>query len=238
MRKRTWFEVDDPDDDFEFTDAERDFAAALSGHCAAWAPDDVTGQVGRPDDWDALLAYVGLCDWGEGKPETGKEKAAESHRPLHLIDLGVHLAGDRVRGDRLHNQLYSLPDQPHAWALDATGSTDQLARAAADWFRTVLDKPIVLYVWLHEGYAYAARYAFADSGETLCQLYAKTRAPDGQADALIAAGHVHGRGWIQTVGLPTPSLYLRIRGDLDKGHVIPGVRETTKRGPLRGPWYE
>jgi len=224
MRKRTWFEVDDPDDDFEFTDAEKDFAAALSRYCAAWTPSDVTGQVGRPDDWEALLAYVSLSD-----------RAAQ---PLHLLDLGVHLAGDRVQGDRLHSQLYTLPDQPSAWALDATGSTDQLARAAADWFRTVLDKPIVLYVWLHEGYAYAARYAFADNGETLCQTYAKTKAPDGQVDELIAAGHVHGRGWIQTVGLPTPSLYLHIRGDLDKGSVIPGVRATTKRGPLQGPWYE
>ncbi|WP_427921492.1 hypothetical protein [Streptomyces sp. cg40] len=228
MRKYTWFEVDDLDDDFEFTDAERDFAAALRRHCTAWAPGDITGEVGRPEDWESLLAYVSLSDRG----------AVEPRQHLSLINLGVHLVGDRVRGDRLHSQLYTLPDQPSAWALDATGPADQLAQAAADWFRAVLDKPIVLYVWLHEGYAYAARYAFADSGETLCQIYAKTRAPEGQFEALTAAGHVHGRGWIQTIGLPTPSLYLRIRGDLDKGSVIPGVRATTKRGPLQGPWYE
>ena len=225
MTRHTWFEVDDPDDDYEFTDDERAFASALSGHCVAWAPADVVGEVGRPDDWESLLAWVGLSE------------RAEPHR-RHLIDLGVHLVGDRVRGNRLHSQLYALPDRPHAWALDATGSTDQLAQAAADWFRTVLDKPIVLYVWLHEGYAYAARYAFADSGETLSQSYVERLAPHGQAAELTAAGHVHGKGWIQTIGLPTPSLYLHIRGDLDKGSVIPGVPAATKRGPLPGLWYE
>jgi hypothetical protein len=224
MTTHAWFEVDDPDDDFEFTDAERAFASALSGHCTTWASADVVGEVGRPDDWEALLAHVSLSDRAEP--------------PLHLIDLGVHLVGDRVRGDRLHNQLFLLPDRPHAWALDVTGPTDQLAQAAADWFRTVLNKPIVLYVWLHEGYAYAARYAFADSGETLCQSYVKSLAPQGQVAELTAAGHVHGKGWIQTIGLPTPDLYLHIRGELGKGSVLPGVPATTERGPLPGLWYE
>ncbi|WP_328933416.1 MULTISPECIES: hypothetical protein [unclassified Streptomyces] len=224
MTTHAWFEVDDPDDEFEFTDDERAFASVLSAHCMAWAPADVFGEVGRPDDWESLLAYVSLSDRAEP-------------RGRHLIDLGVHLVDGRVRGDRLHNQLYLLPDQPHSWALDTTGPTDELARVAADWFRAVLDKPIVLYVWIHEGYAYAARYAYADSGETLSQSYVKKLAPDGQAAELTEAGHVHGRGWIQTVGLPTPSLYLHIRGDLDKGSGIPGVRATTKRGSLPGLWY-
>ncbi|MFE2572178.1 hypothetical protein [Streptomyces mirabilis] len=127
----------------------------------------------------------------------------------------MHLVDDHVRGDRLHNQLYLLPDRPSLWALDATGSTERLAELAAEWFRAVLDKPIVLYVctaragsrpsacrhppsictsgatsWLHDGYAYAARYAFADSGETICQSYAESMAPHGQAAELKAAGHV------------------------------------------------
>jgi hypothetical protein len=223
MTARAWFEIDDPDDDFEFDDTERAFVSALSGRCMAWAPADVVGEVGRPDDWESLLAHVSLSDRAE-------------HR--HLIDLGVHLVGDRARGDRLHNQLYLLPDRPSAWALDATGSTERLAELAAEWFRAVLDKPIVLYVWLHEGYAYAARYAFADSGETICQSYVESIAPPGQAAELTAAGHVHGKGWIQTVGMPAPSLYLHIRGDLERGSAISGVPATTKRGPLPGLWYE
>ncbi|MEU2915613.1 hypothetical protein ACWCQ0_19795 [Streptomyces massasporeus] len=224
MTTRAWFEIDDPDDDFEFDDTERAFVSALNGRCTAWAPTDVVGEIGRPDDWGALLAHVSLSD------------RAEPRR--HLVNLGVHLAGERVRGDRLHNQLYLLPDRPSVWALDATGSTERLAKLAAEWFRAVLDKPIVLYVWLHEGYAYAARYAFADSGETICQSYVESMAPHGQAAELTAAGHVRGKGWIQTVGLPAPSLYLHIRGDLERGSTVPGVAPTTKRGPLPGLWYE
>ncbi|MEU1450141.1 hypothetical protein ACFWBS_56005 [Streptomyces mirabilis] len=224
MTTRAWFEIDDPDDDFEFEDTERAFVSALSERCMAWAPADVVGEVGRPDGWEALLAHVSLSDRTEPR--------------RHLIDLGVHLVDDHVRGDRLHNQLYLLPDRPSLWALDATGSTERLAELAAEWFRAVLDKPIVLYVWLHDGYAYAARYAFADSGETICQSYAESMAPHGQAAELKAAGHVHGKGWIQTIGLPTPSLYLHIRGDLERGHTVPGVPATTKRGPLPGLWYE
>ncbi|MER5430578.1 hypothetical protein [Streptomyces sp. NPDC002588] len=224
MTTRTWFEIDDPDDDFEFNDTERAFVSALRERCGAWAPADVVGEIGRPDDWEALLAHVGLSDGEEPR--------------RHLIELGVHLVGDRVRGDRLHNQLYLLPDRPSFWALDATGSTERLAELAAEWFRAVLDKPIVLYVWLHEGYAYAARYAFADSGETICQSYVERMAPQGQAAELSAAGHVHGKGWIQTVGLPMPSLYLHIRGDLERGSTIPGVPPTSRRGPLPGLWYE
>ncbi|MGW4881273.1 hypothetical protein ACWEPI_32495 [Streptomyces sp. NPDC004262] len=224
MTTRAWFEIDDPDEDFEFDDTERAFVSALSGRCMAWAPADVVGEVGRPDAWQSLLASVSLSDPAEPRQS--------------LIDLGVHLVGDRVRGDRLHNQLYLLPDRPSAWALDAKGSTERLAELAAEWFRAVLDKPIVLYVWLHDGYAYAARYTFADSGETICQSYAKSIAPPGQAAELKAAGHVHGKGWIQTIGLPTPSFYLHIRGDLEKGSTIPGVPATTERGPLPGLWYE
>ncbi len=218
----TWFEVDE---DIEFTDEERAFASALNAYCAAWAPTDDYGVVSRAGDgWEALLARVSIAD------------PAEPSR--HLIDVGEHVVGDRVRGDRLHNQVHSLPESPSPWALDATGAPDRLAELAADWFRDVLDKPIVLYVWLHDGYAYAGRYAFADSDETLSQCYAKGMAPVGQEAELIAAGHVHGRGWIQTTGLPVPDRYLHIRGDLSRGAVVPGVQAASSRGPLPRLWYE
>lgn len=227
MTRGAWFEIDDPDDEYEFDAAEKAFVSALSARCGARTPvppADVAREVSRPDDWSALLVRVGLSDRADQR--------------VHLIDLGVHLAGDRVRGDRLHHQLHLLPDHPADWALDATGSTEQLAGRAAEWFRAVLDKPIVLYVWLHEGHAYAARYAFADTGETICQSYAARTAPRGQAAELAAAGHVRGRGWIQTTGLPAASVCLHIRGDLEKGGVAPGVPVTTRRGPLPGLWYE
>jgi hypothetical protein len=226
LAAHTWFEID-PSDAAELSGAELAFAAALRAHSRAWTPTDVDGYVaGFAADGleEPLVAYVNLTD--------------PANQNRGLLSAGVHLLGDRVRGDRLHSQVYSLPERSSSWALDSTGTHDQLAEVSAHWIRRVLDKPIVLYVWLHDGYAYAARYAFADTGETLIQYYARKLAPAGQAEELIAAGHVHGKGWIQTVGLPTPSCYSHIRGDLTKGTVLPGVPATAKRGPLPGFWYE
>jgi hypothetical protein len=209
------------------SDAELAFAAALRKHSSAWTPANVYGHV------------VGFAADGVEEPLVAYADPTDPANPnRHLISVGVHLLGDRVRGDRLHSQTWSLPERPSSWALDFTGTRDQLAKASAHWFRGVLDKPMVLYVWLHDGYAYAARYAFADTGETLIQYYVRELAPAGQAEELIAAGHVHGKGWIQTVGLPTPSCYFHIRGDLRKGTVLPGVPAATNRGPLPGFWYE
>jgi hypothetical protein len=122
--------------------------------------------------------------------------------------------------------------------LTATGSVEALAERTAEWFEAVLARPVVLYVWLHDGYAYAARYAFGDTSETLVQCYSAGRAPSGQYDAVIAAGHVRGKGWLQTAGLSTPDLYFHIRGDLESAAIPAGVRPETMRGPLPGRWYE
>jgi hypothetical protein len=121
--------------------------------------------------------------------------------------------------------------------LDVAGGVDLLVERTADWFDGVLRRPIVLYVWLNDGYAYAARFAFADSSETLSQAYARQLAPEGQYEQVIAAGHVHGKGWLQTAGLSTPDLYLHVRGDMDRAQIPAGVGRTAQRGPLPTLWY-
>ncbi|MGW1911160.1 hypothetical protein ACWCQS_10635 [Streptomyces sp. NPDC002076] len=225
MPEHPWFVIEPEDDEeFEFSDDERAFVAALRERTAGWASAGVDGELARTDAWDSLVAHLSFSDPG------GR---------LHLLCAGVHFTGDRVRGDRLHNQLFTLTDRPSSWALEATGTVEELADRSADWFRTVLEKPVVLYVWLNpDRYAYAARFAFADDDRTISQLYREDLAPPGQAEELIAAGHVHGRGWIQTVGLPTPTLYQHIRGDPSRAALPPGVRAVTERGPLAGVWYE
>ncbi|WP_211265695.1 hypothetical protein [Actinacidiphila oryziradicis] len=218
-----WFDFDEFEEDIEITEAERTFVSSLRDSTALWASEDVFGGLERTGENDALVAYLSLSD-----PETDRG----------LIPFGVHFHGERVRGDRLHNQLFDLPDQPSHWALDTTGTVVELAQRSADWFHATLHRPIVLYLWLYRGYAYAARYAFADHDETLTQTYDHRRAPQGQAEELTAAGHVHGKGWIQTTGLPTPTLYLHIRGDLATANPPPGTKATTRRGPIAGFWYE
>jgi hypothetical protein len=221
-----WFVVD-PEDAAELSAAELGFAAGLRARSAGWAPADVDGfVVGRAADGvtEPLIACAHLIDPDE--PDR------------LLVSVGVHLLGDRVRGDRLHSQVHGLPARPSSWALDVTGDRDELVAAAAEWFRAVLAKPVVLYVWLRGDRAYAGRYAFADTDETLVQLYTRELAPPGQAEELIAAGHVHGRGWIQTTGLPTPSGFVHVRGDLAAGSVPAGVPVVRRRGPFPGLWYE
>ncbi|NUR00751.1 MAG: hypothetical protein HOY79_30760 [Streptomyces sp.] len=69
-------------------------------------------------------------------------------------------------------------------------------------------------------------------------MYRKNLAPAGQAEELIAPGHVHGKGWIQTVGLPVPTLYQHVRGDRSRAVVPEGARAVSERGPLHGVGYE
>ncbi|OIJ64238.1 hypothetical protein [Streptomyces mangrovisoli] len=227
MPEHTWFETDEPDEDetWEYTAADREFVSALRERAASWAADArVDSFAWRADEWDSIVAYLDISD-----PEA----------PRHLIDVGVHFYGDRVHGDRLHNQSQTLTDRPSPWALEASGTVEELAERSARWFEAVLRKPVVLYVWLNdESYAYAARFAFADTDQTISQTYARKLAPPGLHEAMIAAGHVHGRGWIQTAGLPTPTLYQHVRGDPDLARLPSGAKAVTERGPLGGVWYE
>lgn len=230
MTKGKWF-LPDLDDPADMTEEERAFAVALSEATAGLVAPGVSDLLipaayGDHGD-DALVAALGISD-----RDTGKKYG------IGLIDFGVHFRTGVVKGGRLHNQLYSLTGETPSLALEASGSIRELADQTARWFDVVLRRPIVLYVWLNDGYAYAARYEFADTSETLSQLYNRGIAPKGQYEQVIAAGHVRGRGWLQTAGLPTPDVYVPIRGDLDAGRVPAGVVRAEKRGPIEGAWYE
>ncbi|MEU2610511.1 hypothetical protein ABZ570_02810 [Micromonospora sp. NPDC007271] len=223
-----WFEIerpghgDNPEDFWTFTDEEEAFVSVIRERTEPWASDGISSLVSRPEDESSLLVAVSLVDAGR-----------------ILVDVGVHLTGDRVQGDRLHSELYTLPDVPSAWALDLTGAVEQLGQAAADWFIAALRRPVLLYVWLNDDRnAYAARYAFADTDETLCQAWDDRLAPRGRKRDLIAAGHVRGRGWVQVEGLPAPELYVHVRGDLDTAVIPDGAQPTSTRGGLPGLWYE
>ncbi|MEU7820700.1 hypothetical protein [Catellatospora sp. NPDC049133] len=94
------------------------------------------------------------------------------------------------------------------------------------------------YEWLHDGVVYADRYLFADSGEGLTQCYARSLAPQGLTERLVAAGHVHGQGWIQTSGLGVPHRFVHVRGDRDRAAVPVGVPEVDVPCGTTGVRYE
>ncbi len=82
-------------------------------------------------------------------------------------------------------------------------------RDSTQWFA---NRPIVRHEWLHRRRVYADCYLFEDSGERLAQTYRSDWAPQGQEQRLIAEGFVHGKGWIQTLGLGEPDRVVHVRG--------------------------
>jgi hypothetical protein len=182
----------------ELGQAERSFAAALRAHAASWPADPARSRLEPPGDGRPLIAWLDVDAPGER---------------LVLLTVGVHLEQGYLRGDRLHNQLFRLPDRPTSLALEASGTADELAGRAAEWFEAILRRPVVRYEWLHAGKVYAFCYLFPDSGETLAQMYNQELSPPGQQGRLIAAGHFHGRGWIDTRGLGHPGRIVRARGE-------------------------
>lgn len=213
---RRWF-VPEFDNETIITDDERAFAAALSEATAPLVCEgvhDILIPAAYGDHGEnALVAGLELVDHPEGRTYA-----------TSLLDFGVHFHGNKVHGGRLHNQIYYVECQPPGLALDATGSIESLAEQTAEWFASVLRRPIVLYIWLHNGSVYASRYFFADASETLIQMYNKELAPPGQYESLIAAAQVCGRGWVQTAGLPRPDVYRHIRGDMERAVLPPGAR--------------
>jgi hypothetical protein len=128
-----------------------------------------------------------------------------------LVTAGVHLAGERVRGDRLDHQDFGLPDRSTRLAIDVTGSPADLAASVAGWFDAILRRPILRYEWLHAGRVYASRYLFGDTGEGLSQMYNRRLAPPGQHQQLIAARQLQGKGWIDIRALGEPDRVIAVR---------------------------
>jgi hypothetical protein len=184
-----WLGFDGP-----VTDSERAFLRALrqrvAGGLGPWCR-----RQDELDDGSALIIGIHVDAPGQA-----------------LLSAGVHLVGDRIRGDSLDHQHCGLPDRPTSLAIEVTGSPGDLAASAADWFDAILRRPIVRWEWLHAGQVYACRYLFADTGEGLSQMYNRLLAPPGQREQLIAAGHVQGLGWIDTRGLSEPGRVMPIRG--------------------------
>ena len=187
-----WFECDDG----ELDDAERRFAAELRRRAARWSLSPCATLIYPGESSQATIAYLDLSAPGLN---------------LVLLTAGVHLRGTAFRADEVHNQDFSLPAVPGPLAIQAGGTPEELATRAADWFEDLIRRPVLHDVWTHAGHVYAQRYRFAD-GYPLSQTYNHSLAPAGQPETLVAAGHVRGRGWIQTAGLGKPDMTSQLPG--------------------------
>jgi hypothetical protein len=149
----------------------------------------VLGLRARAVAWPAEHCYSMLAPPRHGYPLVASLDIDEPDRNHVLLTVGVHFYGDTIRGDRLHNQLFTLPDEPTPLALHACGSAEELAERTADWFEAIMQLPIVRHEWRRSGEVYAHRYLFADSGQGLSEGRIRTREL-GPPDQVI---HIQGR---------------------------------------------
>jgi hypothetical protein len=192
-----WFPYEEDADAPALSPGETAFLEALREAAGRWSVPAAGSWSGRGETEPSLLAVVSFID---------------REARVSLGDFGVHVLDGRARGDQLHNQLYTLPEEPTGFALDVTGPPQQLAAECAKWFEALLGRPIVHARWRHAGKVYAQLWSFGDSGEGLVQSYDPGAAPRRQPEDLKARGHVRGRGWIQVDGIEAaPDEVRRVR---------------------------
>jgi hypothetical protein len=187
-----WFECD-----VELPSEYIVFLSGLREHARSWPNSCVDTWAHRADEDSALIACLGI---------------GATDEPLELLTVGVRLDGRSLRADRLHNQLFTLPDEPTSLSMAATGNVDLLAQQAADWFLTILRRPIVRWEWTRWGRVYANEYLFADTHEGLCQMYNKELAPRAVTRRLARSGHVSRNGWVDARGIGAPDRVVPVRG--------------------------
>ncbi|MGW7538408.1 hypothetical protein [Amycolatopsis sp. NPDC054798] len=180
----------------DLSETERRFVEALRVRAAGWRECPLNSRVDPPDAELPLVASLDLTD-----PASR----------LVLLTVGVHLDGRTLRGDEVHNQLFTLPDEPTSLAFTATGDPDELAVRAANWFENLLRRPVVRYEWRHRRKVYAHADLFADTSDLLGSMYNRKLCPRGQLERLAATGHLRGRGWVDPRGLGKPDAVVRIR---------------------------
>ncbi|MCX4778248.1 hypothetical protein [Streptomyces sp. NBC_01264] len=151
-----WFEVEDPEEcgeePWDFGEAELAFLAALRGRAADWRVPWAPSQVGRPEDESSFLVHISLVD---------------EARRIVLGEWAVHFHGTHVRAGRVRDQLFHLDESPERGFFRASGTVAELAERCADWFESLLSRPVVRVDWPSEGGRHATTWEFADTGEVL-----------------------------------------------------------------------
>lgn len=186
MDDRAFFECED----WELTSFQLEFLAALRGL--------VEGRLGpycAELDEDRLLLALDV-----DAPD------------LALVNVGLELRANRLRGDRISVHDRTFPATPTRDGFVLEGSPTQLAARGYELFDSFVRRPVVRHEWLHKGRVYAECYLFEDTGERLAQMYRSDWAPRRQEARLIKKGFVRGGGWIQTHGLGKPDRVILVRG--------------------------
>lgn len=196
MQEIPWFEYDEDD----LNVAQRAFTDVLAERARLWLVDpDDTAVVppARASDRE-LIVWLDVVD---------------PQRNQGILTVGAHFNGTVVHADKLHNQLFSLPEEATEYAFTAVGNPAELAERTAAWFEAILVRPLVRCEWQHVGQTYAVRYEFADTGRGLVEGFNDALAPRRLRKRLAAEGIVRGRGRINRAYLGEPDMIASVRGD-------------------------
>lgn len=151
-----WFEEDEEDD---LSAAQRAFLASLRQRAQSWPCGPEATQIVAPgdgcDQWRAVLDVPSQID------------------SLILITVGVCFDDANIHASEVHNQSFCPcpAGRSRVEVIEASGTPEQLAHVAADWFEHVLARPVERREWLVDGRT-AREYAFSDTGTGLSRQVA------------------------------------------------------------------
>ncbi len=129
-----------------------------------------------------------------------------------LVNVGLELRGNQLRGDRISVHDRTFPPTPTCDGFVLEGDPSELAARGCELLITYARRPVVLHEWLHRRRVYATCHLFEDTGERLAQMFRDDWAPRGLEAKLVAKGFVLGAGWVQTKGLGKPDRVTLVRG--------------------------
>ncbi|GIF49624.1 hypothetical protein DFJ67_4092 [Asanoa ferruginea] len=195
MGEIPWFEYDEDD----LNVAQRAFIDVLAERASDWLVDPADAVVVPPAEPSCLNVIVWL-------------DIVDPTRNQGILTVGAHFNGTAVHADKLHNQLFSLPDEATELNFTAIGNPAELAEQTAAWFEAILARPLIRCEWQHRGKTYAVRYEFADTGGGLIEGFDDKLAPRELRKRLAAEASVRGRRRINRAGLGEPDLITRVRG--------------------------
>ena len=129
------------------------FAEELRRLTRAWQtpPEDL--RIEPPKYGQPMIAWLDICDADEDRA---------------LLTIGVHVTPGTLKGDKLHNQLFLLPDRPTDLAVTCSGPPELLAAVTDQWLGAILSRPFVRHEWGAPPDV-ESRTVVADTSEALCQ---------------------------------------------------------------------
>ncbi|MET9083057.1 hypothetical protein ABZX77_14370 [Streptomyces sp. NPDC004237] len=195
MDEIPWFEYDEDDLDV----VQRAFVDVLAARAKSWLVGPLDTVVLPPTNTSngQLIVYLDI-----GDPQ----------RNRGVLTVGAHFDASVVRGGKLHNQDFTILQTASEFTFEAAGGPTELANRTAEWFESVLARPLVRCEWHHAGRVYAVRYEYADTGRGLSEGFETPLAPDALRKQLAADGVIRGRDRINRAGLGQPDMIVHVRG--------------------------